>query len=491
MTENEKRLLELLDKSNSEFFTITYLLEDKPIFVSNSVLNVTGFTSKEISETMGGLISLIYEEDRFKVKKELTELINSNRNFAKLNFRIITKDNKVKIISQSIYITRNEYGEATVIETINEEITNSQNDNLINVEELKKLSEKNSAKDKFISIISHDLRAPFTSILGFSEILLNEKDLSEEERQEYLTYIYNAAETQLELVNHLLDWSRLQTGHITLDLKRLNLKTVVSNAVSLLIGSAMRKGVTINNNVIDNLYINADEKLILQVITNLVGNSLKFTPSGKSITISADNFKDGFIEVIVKDQGTGIAEKDYHKVFKIDEKLSITGTNGEKGSGLGLILVKEIIEKHGGNIWFYSKEGEGTDFHFTIPEAKNVVLIVEDDADMLALYKKILNKYLPNFDIIEATNGYDAVRIIIDFIPSLIITDHEMPLMSGIQLIEALRKKETNKNIPIIVVSAKFNDSIKQTYLNLGINRLIPKPVDSQDLIETINKCVL
>jgi hypothetical protein len=103
-----------------------------------------------------------------------------------------------------------------------------------------------------------------------------------------------------------------------------------------------------------------------------------------------------------------------HKVFKIGEKFSINGTNGEKGSGLGLILVKEIIEKHGGTIWFYSKEGIGTDFHFTIPEAKNLVLIVEDDPDMLSLYRKILNKYLPNFDIIEAVNGYDAIRIIIN-----------------------------------------------------------------------------
>jgi len=214
------------------------------------------------------------------------------------------------------------------------------------------------------------LRAPFTSIIGFSEILLNEKDLPELERQEYLSYIRDAAETQLELVNHLLDWSRLQSGRITLDLKRLNLKIIVSNAISQLTGIAIRKGITVNNLVPDNFSINADEKLILQVLTNLIGNSIKFTPTGKQIYVSADNYKTGFIEIIVKDEGTGIAEKDINKVFKIGEKFTINGTNGEKGSGLGLILVKEIIEKHGGNIWFYSKEGEGTDFHFTIPEAK-------------------------------------------------------------------------------------------------------------------------
>jgi len=334
------------------------------------------------------------------------------------------------------------------------------------------------------------LRAPFTSIIGFSEILLNEKDLPELERQEYLSYIRDAAETQLELVNHLLDWSRLQSGRITLDLKRLNLKIIVSNAISQLTGIAIRKGITVNNLVPDNFSINADEKLILQVLTNLIGNSIKFTPTGKQIYVSADNYKTGFIEIIVKDEGTGIAEKDINKVFKIGEKFTINGTNGEKGSGLGLILVKEIIEKHGGNIWFYSKEGEGTDFHFTIPEAKNIVLIVEDDPDMLNLYHKILNKYLPNFDIIEAANGYDAIRIIVNKIPSLVITDHEMPLMSGIQLVETLRKKDENKNIPVIVVSAKFNESIKQTYLNMGVNKLIPKPIEGKILADIIHNCV-
>jgi signal transduction histidine kinase/CheY-like chemotaxis protein len=490
MTDIENRIFELAKKSDSEFFTITYLNPDNSNYVSDSVYNITGFTPKELTEDLGGLNSIIYEEDRFKVKKELTNFITGNKNTTQISFRIVTKDNNIKNITQTIFAVKDEQNQIIALEAINKDITNLTQKATISEEEYQKLTEKNSAKDKFISIISHDLRAPFTSIIGFSEILLNEKDLPELERQEYLSYIRDAAETQLELVNHLLDWSRLQSGRITLDLKRLNLKIIVSNAISQLTGIAIRKGITVNNLVPDNFSINADEKLILQVLTNLIGNSIKFTPTGKQIYVSADNYKTGFIEIIVKDEGTGIAEKDINKVFKIGEKFTINGTNGEKGSGLGLILVKEIIEKHGGNIWFYSKEGEGTDFHFTIPEAKNIVLIVEDDPDMLNLYHKILNKYLPNFDIIEAANGYDAIRIIVNKIPSLVITDHEMPLMSGIQLVETLRKKDENKNIPVIVVSAKFNESIKQTYLNMGVNKLIPKPIEGKILADIIHNCV-
>lgn len=490
MTEIESRIFELAKKSDSEFFTITYLNPDKANYVSYSVFNITGFTPKELVEDLGGLNSIIYEEDRLQVKKELTNFIIGNGDKTQISFRIVTKDNNIKNITQTVFAVKDENNKIIALEAINKDVTGTTLKALVNQEEHQKLIEKNSAKDKFISIISHDLRAPFTSIIGFSEILLNEKDLPELERQEYLSYIRDAAETQLELVNHLLDWSRLQSGRITLDLRRLNLKIIVSNAISQLTGIAIRKGITVNNLVPDNLNINADEKLILQVLTNLIGNSIKFTPSGKQIYVSADNYKTGFIEIIVKDEGTGIAEKDINKVFKIGEKFTINGTNGEKGSGLGLILVKEIIEKHGGNIWFYSKEGEGTDFHFTIPEAKNIVLIVEDDPDMLNLYHKILNKYLPNFDIIEAANGYDAIRIIVNKVPSLVITDHEMPLMSGIQLVETLRKKDENKNIPVIVVSAKFNESIKQTYLNMGVNKLIPKPIEGKILADIIHNCV-
>ncbi|HPN38677.1 MAG TPA: PAS domain-containing sensor histidine kinase, partial [Melioribacteraceae bacterium] len=290
MTDIEKRIIELVKRCDSDFFTITYLDSDKPCFISESVFNITGFLAKELSGEMGGLNSIIYEEDRFKVKKELTQLITSKDNSKKVSFRIITKDNIIKEILQTIYLTRDENGKVEIIETINKDVSFSGNLNSVTGEEHKMLIEKNYAKDKFISIISHDLRAPFTSILGFSEILINEKELSEDERVEYLSYIHDAAETQLELVNHLLDWSRLQTGRISIDLRRLNLKILVSNAISQLTGLAMRKGISVNSLIPETFYINADEKLIMQVLTNLIGNSIKFTPTGKSITVTADNY---------------------------------------------------------------------------------------------------------------------------------------------------------------------------------------------------------
>jgi len=292
------------------------------------------------------------------------------------------------------------------------------------------------------------------------------------------------------LVNHLLDWSRLQTGRLIIEPHRMNVKSLVANAASLLTGTAIRKNVSIYQAIDEDLFIHADERLITQVVCNLLGNAIKFTPTGKSITISADKFKTGYIEFIIKDEGVGISEANQSKIFKIDEKFSANGTDGEKGSGLGLILVKDIVEKHNGEIWFYSKQDSGTEFHFTLPEAKNVVLIVEDDPGMLSLYKKIINKAFDDCEIIEANNGYEALRVILNRLPSLVITDHEMPLMSGIQLIEAIRKKEGKSAIPIIVISAKFNDALRQRYTELGVKKLIPKPVEGKQLVDLIYQSV-
>lgn len=162
----------------------------------------------------------------------------------------------------------------------------------------------------------------------------------------------------------------------------------------------------------------------------------------------------------------------------------------KKGSGLGLTLVKEIVDKHKGQVWFYSQIGEGSEFHFTVPEAKNLVLLVEDDQGVRAWYKKIIEVALPNFEAKFADNGYQAINLYKDLLPTIIITDHDMPLMNGIQLVEAIQKKEMNKTIPIIVISAKLNEEITRKYMKLGIDKIVIKPVDQQQLVQMIRECL-
>ncbi|MCX7797119.1 MAG: response regulator [Melioribacter sp.] len=473
------------------FFVINYIDKKEQNYYSENVQDAIGYTSEDLDKLPEKLHSLIDEEDYEIVKKILIDLESDDKkNNAILEYKINTKDGKKIWLREILKVARNEEGIISETHSIIFNITTLRQRE-IELENINKsLRELNAAKDQFISIVSHDLRAPFTTLLGFSEILLNEKGLSEEERTEYLKYIYEASKTELNLINCLLDWSRLQTGRIKIEPTRLNVKNTIANAITSLIPITVRKNIDVKIDIPSNLYMYADERLISQAVLNLVSNAVRFTPSGKEVNIISQRFKEGMIEIVVIDQGTGIPEEGQSKLFRIDQKFITPGTEGDKGSGLGLMLVKEIIDKHGGQVWFYSELGKGSEFHITVPEAKNLLLIVEDDEAIIALYRKIIEKGMQNFEIKTAANGYEAMTLLKNFMPTVIITDHDMPLMNGVQFVEALYKKDSNRNIPVIIISAKLNDEIIRVYTKLGVNKIITKPIDSEKLINALKECL-
>ena len=484
-------LIELEENFNDFFWFMECADQKNEICYSDGVKNITGYSSDELNNLPGKFLSIVNEDDLGSVKRKLAEFERDiSNNKLELNYRILTKENKTIWLKHNILLKRDQMSNRVISNNIIYDISPYKIKESEQHEALERFKELNAQKDRFISIVSHDLRAPFTSLLGFSEILLNEPDLPAEERREYLDYIYDASNTQLQLINYLLDWSKLQTGRLHIEQKRLNLRNLIQNCKSVLTGAAIRKSLEIKTDIPKEIYVNADERLMTQVVTNLISNAIKFTPKNKKVYISANKFKEGMIEVIFRDEGVGLSEENQIKLFKIDQKFSMEGTGGEKGTGLGLTLVNEIIEKHGGDIWFYSKLNEGSEFHITLPEAKNVVLLVEDDVPIRSLFVRLIKKTLTNFEVIEADNGYEAMSVVLNQTPSLVITDHAMPLMNGIQLVEAMRKKDINKNVPVIVISAQLNNEVRQKYLELGVEKLISKPIDYSDLAEIIKESV-
>lgn len=460
-------------------------------FYSSSVKKITGYSAKEIEELPSKYFTLIIDEDTAEYRKSLKNIELRENDSINTSYRIKNKSNNIVWIGEFFTKLFDEDLKEFLVVSVITDITDVKKNEVDLLKENNDLKELNKAKDKLISIVSHDLRAPFTSLLGFAEILLHETSLSEKDRNEYLTYIYEASQSQLQLVNYLLDWSRLKLGTMQVNPVRLNLKMLVSNCVSALTGAAIRKNIEIKTNISPDLSVNCDERLTTQAISNLLSNAIKFTPEGKKVFISADNFKEGMIEVVVKDEGVGISEKNQEKLFRIDQKFSLSGTGGEKGSGLGLTLVKEIVENQNGDIWFYSKENEGSEFHITLPESQNVILIVEDDPIQRSLYKRIVSKALDNYQVLEAVNGFEAMSILGKTMPSLILTDHDMPLMNGIQLVEALRKKDPHNKVEVIVISAKLEDSVDEKYYNYGIKRLLSKPVHNEELIKVLKESII
>ncbi|MBI9071250.1 MAG: PAS domain-containing protein [Melioribacteraceae bacterium] len=474
------------------FWSREFIDGQKVVNFTDSVVRITGYTVEEIIKKPGRMLAFISEEDISKVKSEMIEFESDpNKGSLVLEYRIIRNDGDIIWVKEFLSVIRDEKGKVLKYNSFVQDITAIKEKESELNKKIELLQEINSQKDRFISIVSHDLRSPFTSLLGFSEILINEPDLPEEMKSEYLGYIYEASQTQLQMINYLLDWSRLQTGRLTIEPCRLSVLNLVNNCVSVLTGNLIKKHIEIKVDVPDNLFINADERLINQSVQNILSNAIKFTPNNKKIFVSANTFKEGLIEITVKDEGIGISEENQEKLFKIDKKLSLVGTNGEKGSGLGLTLVKEIIEKHHGEIWFYSKFGEGSEFHFTMPTAKNTVIVVEENKEAYKKYESIIQEVLPHFEIIQSSTGYEAIRLILHDPPSMIISDHNMSLMNGIQLVEAVRKKEINREIPIIIVSETFNDELLLKYKRLNVNSVIRKPIKEEDLIYHIESSVL
>ncbi|MCU7497778.1 MAG: PAS domain S-box protein [Ignavibacteria bacterium] len=235
----------------------------------------------------------------------------------------------------------------------------------------KELQESLSEKDRFFSIIAHDLKSPFNGLMGFTNLLMQDfEQFSTGEVKNFIVHINTSVKNIYNLIENLLDWSRIQTGRMEFNPEALSLPGQVKPVFSLLKNNAITKGIKLEQRINKDIAVFADEKMLHCVLQNLISNAIKFTnPDGK-ITIAATK-EDGHVKVSVTDTGVGIHSASLDKLFKIDSNLSTEGTAHEKGTGLGLILCKEFIEKNGGSISVDSKLNKGTTFTFTLPAVKS------------------------------------------------------------------------------------------------------------------------
>lgn len=492
ITEFQNIIEQVVNKFDDQFFWSWKRTENGlEVFYSENIEKVTGYSGEEIKSLPGRGKEIVCQDDLPRYRKLMDEFESEpDRNFAELKYRIVRKDGKVVWINEKITVQRNFNAEITEwfghVVDVTEPANNLErlNNKISNLEQL------NSSKDSFISVLSHDLRAPFTSILGFSEILLNEAGISEKERHEYLNYINDSSQHQLRLINILLDWSRLQTGRLKIEPQRLHVKSLVFNTISLLTGQTVRKNISINVNINDSLYMDADERLIGQVLSSLLNNAIKYSDEDSSVDFSASVYNDEFIEIVVSDEGVGISNANKEKMFNIGKMFSTEGTKGEKGTGLGLALAKQIVEKHNGEIWFYSDEGQGSEFHFTIPSSANTILLVKSDPERRMKLEESICRYFPGFDVISIENSFEALALVSGRMPSLIIAEHSMPLMDGIQFAKTVRKENKNLRVPIIALLNSETENIKQMYQEHGIKTVKDDPVDINTLDEKIRSAL-
>ncbi|PKL88500.1 MAG: hypothetical protein CVV23_09930 [Ignavibacteriae bacterium HGW-Ignavibacteriae-2] len=383
--EQEKILKETEDKYRILFTDLKETVyesspEGRIIDINPSGIELFGYNSKEEILKLDIAKDLyLNDNDRALFKKELEE-----KGFVK-NYEIKIKNRNGEIINvlETSTAVKDSKGEIVCYRGILRDITESKkNHELLNeyLEKLSKMNEQlrdsesklkksNTEKDKFFSIIAHDLRSPFNSLLGLSEFLVQDiNELTPEEIKSYAIDINAASKNVFNLLENLLQWSLIQTDRIEQNSEIININELVKQIILLLKKNAELKGVLIQSKILNDCFVIADKNMIGSVIQNLVSNAIKFTNQGDCITIAANAQQENVL-ISISDTGIGMTEEIRSKLFRIDYHHSTRGTKDESGTGLGLILCKELVEKNNGKIWVESKIRVGSTFYFTVPKA--------------------------------------------------------------------------------------------------------------------------
>jgi PAS domain S-box-containing protein len=365
MMDEELKMRELkfrnVFENSNDAIMITDIETGKYIDCNRMSETMTGYSRHEILSMKAGslLTSSGKEESRIYIERLRTgEGVRSET-------EIISKDSKIIPVEFNASVI--EIDKKPCIVSLMRNISERK----IAEEQLKKyavdLKQLNATKDKFFRIIAHDLKNPFSSLLGASELLSKNAEIfSLEKIKSYSTILNSSARSGYELLENLLEWSKTQIGDIEFRPDTINLKDIVErNLLSLKI-SAVNKEIQLVSEITADFELTADKNMIDAVIRNLISNAIKFTPLKGVISITACK-TDAFAIITVKDNGIGISKENIEKLFKIDTKFVNIGTANERGTGLGLILCKEFVEKHGGKIWVESELGAGSAFKFNLP----------------------------------------------------------------------------------------------------------------------------
>lgn len=339
-------------------------------------------------------------------------------------------------------------------------------------------------KDKFVTLVSHDLKGPLSAMLGFLKLLHKDMEASKAGEKLLLESSINSGENMVSLINDILNVSRIRSGKIAPKLVFTDACFLSVKVISVLAAQAEQKGITLVNRLPRKTRIHADPELLSQVLQNLVSNAIKFSNSGGTVTIFMPEGEPSTIAV--SDTGVGISPERIAKLFKYEETKSTTGTAGEAGTGFGLPLSNELVTAHGGSITVGSTPGKGSTFRIRLPFVRPRILIVDDDR----LFRELVKEHLHGLDIecIETGDGKEALAIMERSAPHLLLTDLNMPDMDGFALLERVKEDPATKNLPVIVLTVDSGLESRERALRMGADDFIRKGMDKNEFILRITR---
>ena len=379
------------------------------------------------------------------------------------------------------------------IQTLNQHLEQRTAELITTNRELEKV---NRLKDEFLASMSHELRTPLNSIIGFSDLLAEQGEAEFKPKQKrFLGHIQQGARHLLDLINDILDLSKIEAGHLELKYEDFGVSAAVEELVATIRPMAAAKNIQFEESLGEGLVLFADRLRFKQVLYNLLSNAIKFTPAGGRVSIESSDGQ-GSVQFCVTDTGIGIPAAEHEAIFDSFHQVGTTTKGVREGTGLGLAITKRLVEQHGGKLWLESKPGKGSRFFFTMPlklshvpegagsgKEAPLILVVEDEGAAQELLVSHLEE--AGYRVKTVGSGAEAVRAASDLGPDVITLDLLMPGKTGWQALAELKMTPATATIPVIIVSVVEE---RKKGISMGAADYLVKPVSREQLLASIRR---
>ncbi|MDH5387574.1 MAG: response regulator [Gammaproteobacteria bacterium] len=493
------------------------------VYWSDKVKQLYGYSSEVSPVTYEHFINIVHPEDKSAVENAINACLEKGIKYD-IEHRVVWPDNSVHWMLERGDVLRNEDGEPLHFLGVVQDITQQKSAELGLIEARKDAEEANRAKSQFLSSMSHELRTPMNAILGFSQLLImdTEQPLNESQKDS-LVEVYKAGKHLLELINDVLDLARIEAGRIDLSIEVIVTAEVISEALQLITPLVQKRGIEISlvqdgaEIKIEQLLsmvnaVRADRVRLKQVLLNLLSNAVKYNRKNGKIIIACNLGDNNVTRISITDTGIGIDPKQQSRLFKAFERLGAEQTEIE-GSGIGLMITKNIIELMGGTIGMSSQPDVGSTFWIELPtdtlhsaqrnvldnktmaqsenmaneKFEHAVLYIEDNPANLRLIAQVLGQK-SNLRLWSAHEPQLGLELAAEHEFNLILLDINLPGMDGYEVLKHLRKQEATRHIPVIAISANAMPADIKKGLAAGFDDYITKPINITILLQVVEK---
>ena len=489
------------------------------LFWSDRIWPLFGYEKSVIETNYDNFMAAIHEDDRERVSSAVTKCIEFNEDYD-IEHRVVWSDGSIHWMHESGDVVRDKDGQALRMLGVVQDITDRKLAEQAIVQAREEAETANRAKSEFLSSMSHELRTPMNAIMGFGQLLdLEQEPALTKDQKENVKEILKASDHLLDLINEVLDLAKIEAGRVELSIEDVNVGSVVSNSLQLILPLADKQGleikllrgdteVGINDLISDEYLVRADYTRMKQVLINLLSNAVKYNCENGSIIVKYEKLDSNYTRISVTDTGNGLNLSQQEQLFTAFNRLGAENTDIE-GSGIGLVITKNIVELMAGQIGVESVVGKGSTFCFELPTItdglaadKNnpplteisteftedqTVLYIEDNPANLRLVTQLLSR-LPNLHMWNAHEPLLGLELAEQHKPDLILLDINLPGINGFEVLKQLKQRKNTQNTPVIAISANAMPKDIEKGFAAGFDDYITKPINIAQLLNTVKE---